>query len=140
MKKLLKKFSVLIFFIISFAFVNCVYSEPPVQPAEQQPITEQPAVGETKTETLEDIPESIPEKNYENIKKIKESALTLKPIVIFAAGTFVIVLLIIFIFMRRGTKRWNDKGYIVSAPPKETLESPKDFNTAINLFLGKTDE
>lgn len=120
--------------------MNCVYSEPAVQPAEQQTVAEQPAVQETKTETLEDVPESIPEKNYENIKKIKDSALTSKKIVPFAGGIFVIILLIILLSIRRVRKNWNDKGYIVSAPPKETLESPKDFNTAINLFLGKTDE
>lgn len=122
--------------------LNSVYSEPAVQPvAEQQIVQEQQVTQQTTTsETLEDVPETIPEKNYENLKKIKNSAQTYPLLIVFMTIIFIFILFLVVLSLYRYYRNVKIKGNIISAPPKETLESPKDFNTAITLFLGKTDE
>lgn len=135
MKKLLKKFSIIAIFIISLGFCSTmmVFSEPPVTENTVQQVTE-------NTQTLDEIPDSIPEKNYENLKKIKNSVTTSKTFLSMITFLILGVTGLIFIAFFRFYKKLKNNKQIVSAPLKETLETPKDFKTAINLFLGKTDE
>ena len=139
MKKLLKKFSLIVVFIFSFAFLSSsvVFSENAVQP-DVQPVAAEQATEQTKV--VEETPDTIPEKNYENMVKIIDTATDSKTfaILIFAASLGLLALILFGGY--KIYKKHKEQGYIVSAPPKETLESPKDFKTAINLFLGKTDE
>lgn len=132
---MLKRFSLSIFFIICFSIFSstAVFSETPETiPQESQT---QKTVSETVPET---IPETIPEKNYENLMKIKDSTSKF-PAGLLATIAGAVILLLSF----KGYlayKKFKNKSHIVSAPLTETLETPKDFKTAINLFLGKTDE
>ena len=133
----MKKFRLNIFIIIFCTFLSCglVFCEPVTQ---NVPATQQSTVQTTETEEI--IPETIPEKNYENLMKIKDSATTSKNFSVFiwilTGLTILLGLLGLFKFYRN----WKEKNYIIETTPKETLATPKDFNSAINLFLGKTDE
>ena len=89
---------------------------------------------------LNEIPDTIPEKNYENLKKIKDSATTSKIFNFLTTLVSIIFAIICLVGGFKLYKKWSNKGYIISAPPKETLATPKDFKSAINLFLGKTDD
>jgi len=130
----LKKFSISIFFIICFAVLsNCVvFSEPQnTQPVQQ-----------TQKEVVsgEEIPETIPEKNYENLMKIKDSPKTSKAFNVIVSLVALIILGVLGFAGYKFYKKISTQNYIISSPPDETLETPKDFKTAINLFLEKTDD
>lgn len=88
----------------------------------------------------ENIPETIPEKNFENLKKFRDFAFNSNLFSIVIVILLLGVLAFCFLGVLKLYRKISNKGYIVEAPPKETLASPKDFKSAINLFLGKNDE
>ena len=136
----MKRFSFIILFIISF-FIYCnstVFAEV------ESPMVQNESVSQEKVQeslpVVNEVPETIPEKNYENLKKIKDSKAYSKTIK-FLVNIFIALLALLGAFgiYKFYTKRKN-KTVIVDGTPKETLLTPNDLKSAINLFLGKTDE
>ena len=107
------------------------FCEPAVQP--KIPASEEQVISG-------EVPETIPEKNAENLKKIKDSAFASK----FVNGAAIIltisILVGLIILILKFYKKFSERTNIAEASPKETLATPDDFKTAINLFLEKTDE
>ena len=145
----MKRFYKIIFLIICFVTLGAgsIFAEPDTQSVEVPVVQETVAPADfgadtdsavIETDTI--IPESIPEKNAENLKKIKDSAAVSKMVNIFAgiAGFIIVIFSTVIFFKIR--RRIRDKKAIVEAAPKETLASPNDFKSAVNLFLGKTDD
>lgn len=129
----MKKFKITTFLIFSFLVLGSgiAFCEPAVQP--EIPASEEQVISG-------EIPETIPEKNAENLKKIKDSAFASK----FVNGAAIIltisILVGLIILILKFYKKFSERTNIAEASPKETLATPDDFKTAINLFLEKTDE
>ena len=85
-------------------------------------------------QNLKEVPETIPEKNYENLKKIQTSKDYSKIFkrTIYSLTTIIIAIVFYFIYILY--KRQKNKKTIVDGPPKETLLTPEDFKSAINAY------
>lgn len=131
----MKKLKIFLTFILCFTvlFVTKSFCTPVL--ADNVPAsTQEVVVDDTQ------VPETIPEKNYENLMKIKDSIVSSKTISIIMALFCLAVIMGLGYYGYKLYRKRSSKGYVVSVPLNETLEVPKDFKTAISLFLGKTDE
>lgn len=141
----MKQFKKVIFLIFSFIVLSSgvAFCEPAVQPeTSTNTVTEQvnDITADNTQNDINDVPETIPEKNIENLKKIKESPMASKFTGILFFILLAAALVILYIAGLKLYKRTIGKIQIADASPKETLASPEDFKSAINLFLGKTDD
>ncbi len=94
--------------------------------------TVEPVVQQQQT-----VPETIPEKNMSSLKKIKDKTSVFT--IIFTLGGILILIGAARFFMMVYAVR-SERKMLTSASPKDSLVSPKDFKTAINMFLEKTDD
>lgn len=135
----MKKFSLILIAICLFIFSNTVvFSENTTDVMQTEPQTE--TVSEQSKSENQAALETIPEKNYENLMKIKDSKAYSKVFNI-VVSLLILALLIALVFgIYKFKKKFTERSVIIDKPSKETLVTPTDFKTTINLFLEKTDE
>ncbi len=118
----------------------CNPNPTPVQSAPAEEKVVESVQNPTTDKAINDIPETIPEKNAENLKKIKDIAQTSSVFKLLLTVCALLFLALLAFIGLKIYKKISDKKYIIETSPKETLATPKDFKSAINLFLGKTDD
>lgn len=140
MKKLNRKFGVnLLFIIISlsiFIGTHCIAKAEDLPPGAPLPKAEQIQPQAQKP------PTSIPQKNLQNITHMKQSGFKYTILKFFAAmGGVLLSAAAIFIGLKIYKKLlMHNNTKLDKIDYNKTLESPKDFKEAINLFLEKTDK
>lgn len=142
MKKLLKVNLILIFTIIISAFIIAVN---PIFAA-QTPVASSIPANTSTTQTQAEQPmvktQSIPQKNAYQLTHMEKKGFKYAVFKFFISMFWVIVsALLIFLglkFYKKMILKNNAK--IDKIDYDKTLESPKDFKEAINLFLDKTDK
>lgn len=85
---------------------------------------------------------SIPEKNIDTIKNLKKDSAKLK-IVKFFMAMFGVLISAVFIWLGLKLYKKYLQNRVLSSNNTtygDSLETPKDFKSALNLFLEKTDE
>lgn len=153
MKKILKVSSTIIFtFAIIFSTLSFVfiYTVNPTFAADVQPQPVQiqtapvaapaPATVQPQATQSEAVPKTIPQKNA---YKLRHTGAKYSALVKFTATMFWVLVSAAIIFL--GLKTYQKialKGNVKAdkIDYEKSLESPKDFKEAINLFLDKTDK
>jgi hypothetical protein len=144
MKKQRKIFSIIIVITAIFSILVLTRVESFAQTVETTPT---PAVSTVSTTQLQptnsvDIPKTIPEKNVYTLAHMQKTGFKYRVFKFFTAmfGVLISSLAIFFglkfykKFMLKNNQKLDNIDY------DKSLESPKDFKDAVNLFLDKTDK
>lgn len=137
-------FCLFICFLIIFNLNTCsnfAFSKE-TQSSSHTKIIEKKQANATSTENSEENPDSIPEKNayaltHINQKSFKFTFIKFGMSMLGVLISSLIIFLILKLYKKLHSKKMakqEEKSY------KNTLESPKDFKEAINIFLDKTDK
>ncbi len=134
---------VAIFSTLAFARVENVFSSS-VAYAEQSQVTQQVSQqteNNKKPVRIDDAPQSIPEKNIQTLKTMDKNSTKYK---VFKFFVSMLGVAISALAIYGGLKLYKTIISRASLFPKEpkydnTLETPTDFKTAINMFLKKTE-
>lgn len=135
--------TVAIFSTLAFAGVeslsvsNVAYAE---QPQVTQQVPQQTA-SDKKTEQVDDAPQSIPEKNINTLKNMDKNSAKYKVFKFFISMLGVVISALAIYGGLKLYKTIISRASLFPKQPKydNTLETPTDFKTAINMFLKKTE-
>ncbi|MCQ2789659.1 MAG: hypothetical protein MJ229_04685 [bacterium] len=121
----------------SLSVLNVAYAEQP-QVTQQVP---QQIVSDKKTEQVDDAPQSIPEKNINTLKNMDKNSTKYKVFKFFISMLGVVISVLAIYGGLKLYKTIISRASLFPKQPKydNTLETPTDFKTAINMFLKKTE-